>query len=106
MGCLNILTHCLNQSIELIQKDYKYYLGALNILSAFHAYGILRKLASLLPEYRNQNNLLMISDTTRILKEIIAGNDAPFIYEKIGNRFRHVLIDEFQDTSGFSMGKF
>jgi len=96
----------LNKALQLIQSDYKYYLSALNILSAFHAFGILRKLAALLPDYRNQNNILLISDTTRILKEIIAGNDAPFIYEKIGNRFRHVLIDEFQDTSGFQWDNF
>jgi ATP-dependent helicase/nuclease subunit A len=96
----------LNKAISLIQNDFKYYLGAINILSAFHAYGILRKLAALLPEYRSRNNLLLISDSTRILKEIIAGNDAPFIYEKIGNRFRHVLIDEFQDTSGFQWENF
>ncbi len=100
------LNPLLNKAMNLISNDYKFYLGALNVLSAFHAYGILKKLASLLPEYRNRNNLLMISDTTRILKEIIAGNDAPFIYEKIGNRYRHVLIDEFQDTSGFQWENF
>ena len=105
-GLFYKLNPLLNKVIELIRHDYKYYLGAINILSAFHAYGILRKLAALLPEYRSRNNLLLISDTTRILKEIIAGNDAPFIYEKIGNRFRHVLIDEFQDTSGFQWENF
>ncbi len=100
------LNPLLNNALSLIQSEYKFYLGAINILSAFHAFGILRKLSALLPEYRNQNNILLISDTTRILKEIIAGNDAPFIYEKIGNRFRHILIDEFQDTSGFQWDNF
>ncbi|MDF1547616.1 MAG: UvrD-helicase domain-containing protein [Bacteroidales bacterium] len=100
------LNPLLNKAIQLLESDFKYYLGANNILSAFHAFGILRKLAALLPEYRSRNNLLLISDTTRILKEIIAGNDAPFIYEKIGNRYHHVLIDEFQDTSGFQWQNF
>ena len=40
-----------------------------------------------------------LEDTTKILSEIIAGSDAPFIYEKIGTRFDHYLLDEFQDTS-------
>lgn len=100
------LNPLLNKVLNLLNKDFKFYLGAINILSAFHAFGILRKLAALLPEYRSRNNLLLISDTTRILKEIIAGNDAPFIYEKIGNRYQHVLIDEFQDTSGFQWQNF
>uniref|UniRef100_UPI003AEFD3EC UvrD-helicase domain-containing protein n=1 Tax=Alistipes sp. TaxID=1872444 RepID=UPI003AEFD3EC len=29
----------------------------------------------------------------------IGHNDAPFIYEKVGNRFERFMIDEFQDTS-------
>ncbi len=102
----NQLNPLLNEMLLLLQNEFKYYLAAVNVLSIFHAYGILRKLASLLPEYRNNNNVLMISDTTRLLKEIVAGNDAPFIYEKIGNRYKHILIDEFQDTSGFQWANF
>jgi ATP-dependent exoDNAse (exonuclease V) beta subunit len=102
----NVLNPILKQVLALIGSRYKYYLGAVNILSSFHAFGILRKLAALLPDYRNLNNLLLISDTTKILKEIVDGNDAPFIYEKIGNRYQHLLIDEFQDTSGFQWGNF
>ncbi|MCQ2170196.1 MAG: UvrD-helicase domain-containing protein [Bacteroidales bacterium] len=44
-------------------------------------------------------NVKCLEDTTKILSEIIAGSDAPFIYEKIGTRFDHYLLDEFQDTS-------
>lgn len=44
-------------------------------------------------------NVKCLDDTTKILSEIIAGSDAPFIYEKIGTRFDHYLLDEFQDTS-------
>jgi ATP-dependent exoDNAse (exonuclease V) beta subunit len=102
----NLLNPLFSRAVDLINTKYKFYLSAINILSGFHAFGILRKLSILLPHYRADNNLLLISDTTRILKEIISGNDAPFIYEKIGNRYRHVLIDEFQDTSGFQWENF
>ena len=30
---------------------------------------------------------------------MVEGNDAPFIFEKIGTYINHVMIDEFQDTS-------
>ena len=100
------LNNILNQIFKKLETNFAEYLSANNILSNFHAFGILTNLAELLPEYRQENNLLLISDTTHILKELIAGNDAPFIYEKIGNRFRHSLIDEFQDTSGFQWENF
>ena len=42
---------------------------------------------------------MLLSETKYILSEFIGHNDAPFIYEKVGNRFEHFMIDEFQDTS-------
>ena len=34
-----------------------------------------------------------------MLRSIIGDDDAPFVYERIGTRINHYLIDEFQDTS-------
>ncbi|MBQ6286714.1 MAG: UvrD-helicase domain-containing protein [Bacteroidales bacterium] len=53
-------------------------------------------------EFRNlmkEKNVLSIDDSNLILKGIIDGSDAPFIYEKLGVRYEHFLLDEFQDTS-------
>lgn len=47
----------------------------------------------------DENNIKCLDETTEILANIIAGSDAPFIYEKIGVMFKHFLLDEFQDTS-------
>ncbi len=33
------------------------------------------------------------------IAELLAETSTPFIYERLGNRYRHFLIDEFQDTS-------
>ena len=30
---------------------------------------------------------------------MVRGQDAPFIFEKTGTRYRNILIDEFQDTA-------
>ncbi len=45
--------------------------------------------------------MVLLSDTNLILSKAISGQDAPFIYEKSGNRFSHFMLDEFQDTSDF-----
>ena len=42
---------------------------------------------------------MLLSETKYILSQFIENNDAPFIYEKTGNRFERFMIDEFQDTS-------
>jgi ATP-dependent helicase/nuclease subunit A len=95
------LNLCLSDFFQLFESESENYYTADAILQNYYSFGILNDIASFLPEYRNSNNVLLISDTNLLLKEIIGNNDAPFIYEKFGNRFNHILIDEFQDTSGF-----
>ncbi|AWW29362.1 DNA helicase UvrD [Echinicola strongylocentroti] len=72
----------------------------------FYAYGIFRNLLEELREIKDEENLLLISDANDFLKEITKENDTPFIYEKVGNQYKHFLIDEFQDTSGFQWDSF
>ncbi|QRM88618.1 AAA family ATPase [Lacinutrix sp. WUR7] len=46
----------------------------------------------------DQNKLLISEFNTLISKEI-KDQPTPFIYERLGEKFRHYFIDEFQDTS-------
>lgn len=46
-----------------------------------------------------EGNLLMIHETAALIQRLVGGNDAPFIYEKIGSAYSRYMIDEFQDTS-------
>ncbi len=91
---------------KLLAEEYIKYNSAKFIIKNYYSFGILKDISALLPQYRNDNNLLLISDTTLLLKEIIGNNDAPFIYEKMGNRFKNILFDEFQDTSSFQWSIF
>lgn len=61
---------------------------------------------SLLSEVRNEltkiqidKNTVSISEFNSIIHKEIQNQPAPFIYERIGERYRHFFIDEFQDTS-------
>lgn len=58
---------------------------------------------------RNLNldaNRFLLADTAHFLNELIDGSDVPFIYEKMGTRFNHIMIDEFQDTSSLQWKNF
>lgn len=44
-------------------------------------------------------NRFPLSATQMLLNSMIGNSDAPFVYEKIGTQIRHIMIDEFQDTS-------
>ncbi len=81
------------------QNHHRSYNAAVLLLKNIYAYGILSFIDDKLIEYRADNNLVLLSDHAFLLNEVIDSSDAPIIYEKIGSRFKHILIDEFQDTS-------
>ena len=47
---------------------------------------------------REQNKMLLARFNARIA-EVVAQQPAPFIYERLGEKYRYYYIDEFQDTS-------
>lgn len=57
-------------------------------------------------ELNTEANRFLLADTAHFLRDLIDGNDIPFIYEKTGTRFNHIMIDEFQDTSGLQWENF
>ena len=95
----NQLHGFLQAAHTLVQNEYKIFLSAYEALRRIYVFGIFNDLLKKFSEYRNENNVILLADTPRLLSEVITGQDAPFIYEKVGNRFKHMLIDEFQDTS-------
>ncbi|WP_053990505.1 exodeoxyribonuclease V subunit beta [Mangrovimonas sp. TPBH4] len=48
---------------------------------------------------QKEQNKLLISEFNNIIHNEIKGLPSPFIYERLGEKFRHYFIDEFQDTS-------
>ncbi len=83
----------------IIQTRIRGYVTSIQLLRTLYLFGIVNDLSRQFADYRKENNQLLISDTAKLLQGIITGEDTPFIYEKTGNRYKYLLIDEFQDTS-------
>ncbi len=47
----------------------------------------------------HETNRFLLARTPILLNDLIDDSDAPFIFERMGTEFHHVMIDEFQDTS-------
>ena len=61
--------------------------------------GVVSHLEQALREYRLEEATIFINDLKDFIGQIIEDYHTPFLYEKIGTRYDHFLIDEFQDTS-------
>mgnify|MGYP003925218389 CR=1 FL=1 len=48
---------------------------------------------------KEENNIRLNAEFNQLISDNIQEQPAPFIYERIGQRFQHYFIDEMQDTS-------
>jgi len=60
---------------------------------------LLNQVQEQLNQLKKDKNLLLISDFNQKISQQIKNQPTPFIYERLGDRFQHYFIDEFQDTS-------
>jgi ATP-dependent exoDNAse (exonuclease V) beta subunit len=60
---------------------------------------LLNTVSNELAKIQKEQNILSISEFNKLINEQIQNQPAPFIYERLGERYRHFFIDEFQDTS-------
>lgn len=95
----NGLNRILVDSIRFYDANSEDYETSVSLARFIYTLGVLTDLSKQVRDYCHEKNLFLITDVAGFLKEIIEGNDAPFIYEKTGNIFQYFMIDEFQDTS-------
>lgn len=88
-----------NDDIQpLYNKEYPLYCTRNQLLKELLAIALLSELKQIINGYSRENEVLPISEITQLVHSV-SQEDAPFIYERIGNRYNNILIDEFQDTS-------
>ncbi|MCK4748618.1 MAG: UvrD-helicase domain-containing protein, partial [Bacteroidales bacterium] len=96
----------LQKCIRLYEREYKNYSSAESVRSFLYTLGILTDISGRMRAWAESQGIFLLSDAARFLHGIIGENDAPFVYEKVGNYFHHFMIDEFQDTSGLQWKNF
>ncbi len=97
----------LSRLLEMFDGDfYREYLSVPVCLEYIYALGVLSSIDRNVKLYEKEHNTLLISKTPDILKGIINDSDTPFVYEKVGGRIAHYMIDEFQDTSNIQWSNF
>ena len=94
-----VLSAQLNELIAYNNDNWNEFQSIQLTLSHLSELRLLHAIADAVDNLTKDTNRFMLSNTQALLKELIADSDTPFIFERIGARLKHVMIDEFQDTS-------
>ncbi|MFZ4520357.1 MAG: UvrD-helicase domain-containing protein [Bacteroidales bacterium] len=95
---------------EKIQRVTEVHLPDYNLrkllAKTIYPLAVLNEIEKLLTDFKRQNNLVHISEFNARIAGIVMNEPVPFIYERLGEKYQHILVDEFQDTSALQWMNF
>ena len=89
-----IITH-FNTSREIYSQFLLNKLALKNLIPL----AVLNNINQELENIKEESNIRLNAEFNQLISDNIKEQPAPFIYERIGQRFQHYFIDEMQDTS-------
>lgn len=90
----------LFQLIETTRAEKAaHYILINEILKHLYQVSVLNELEKCIQDIKRDTNLVHISEFNKRITDIVLNEPVPFIYERLGEKYNHILIDEFQDTS-------
>ncbi len=89
------LSEYFDNAYKHLQQYFLYRL----IYSKIYSLALIFEIKKLFQEFTEQTGKVHISEFNKKISNEIANQPVPFIYERLGRKYRHFLIDEFQDTS-------
>ena len=91
---------------EIRDSRYKAYVTAFIVSRLVFSLGLAGEFYREFDALLKEKNVMSLDESNTILRDIINGSDAPFVYEKLGVRYESFLLDEFQDTSNIQWENF
>ena len=93
------LRSLIKEIVDYEESCSRDYITAVTISKNLYALGLMSDIQKSIQDVCAENGVVLLAETTELLNGIIDGSDTPFIFEKIGARTDHFMLDEFQDTS-------
>lgn len=93
------LSNYYQKIVTILEQDLERFHLYRIIHQQIYAVAVLSEIGKILEEQKQVNNIIHISEFNKKVAEIVFNEPVPFIYERLGERYKSFLIDEFQDTS-------
>ncbi|MFN3916096.1 MAG: UvrD-helicase domain-containing protein [Flavobacteriales bacterium] len=93
------ITCLIKEVLKLCNSERTRYVLYSDLESQIYRLMMLKEIALQIADIKEENNLIFFNDFHRYVAEIIRNEPVSFIYERSGDRYQNLLLDEFQDTS-------
>jgi ATP-dependent helicase/nuclease subunit A len=94
-----LLESTIGQVEERRKRELPEHILAVAVLRDLMATAVLHALDQCLEQLKREDGTAFFSDLTRKVHALVQEEPAPFLYERLGEQYKHFLVDEFQDTS-------
>lgn len=93
------LSHIAGELVQVIGKEFREFALCKLLERRIYPLLLLKKIETISQERKEEAQVVFISEFNRKLFELVQHEPTPFVYERLGERYRNYLVDEFQDTS-------
>jgi ATP-dependent helicase/nuclease subunit A len=88
-----------NEVIAFLKREKPKYLLLKELRNNMDNLALLEEVKAEFGKILMENNQAYITDFNRRINKIVSEEPVPYIFERLGEKYNHILIDEFQDTS-------
>ncbi|BBA30353.1 DNA helicase [Prevotella melaninogenica] len=107
---IELASASLCNDLKLLEKyrteGWKEYQSSNLTLKHLSQLRLLHAISEAVDEINKDTNRFMLSNTQSLLSTLMKESDTPFVFEKMGAYLKHIMIDEFQDTSTIQWNNF
>ncbi len=97
------LPNDINEALLSLSPAFEQAFAAYSVLEVrrrnFYNLALLQYVAQQTKALMSAQQQIRISEFNQLISQLVRGEQAPYIYERLGIRYEHFLLDEFQDTS-------
>ncbi len=88
-----------NEIITYSDKFHSIYTLYCEIRKQIYPIALLNEIKKAITQIKTDDKTLHISETNHAISQVVQHEYIPFIYERLGSKYKYFFIDEFQDTS-------